>query len=145
MPRTQTTLVKPLYFAAGATDLAVEKLREIPAEYKRLQEQAKRVDAPTVRVAVEDYSTKATGKAVQVYDELVDRGQKLVRNVRRQKATQVLSERVDTTKRQAKATVTTARKSAAATKTRTKATATSAKKTTGAAGDAVKDGASKVG
>lgn len=145
MARAQSTLAKPLYFAAGATDLAVEKLREIPAEYKRLQEQAKKVDAATVRVAVEDYSTKATVKAVQVYDELVDRGQKLTRSVRRQKATQVLSERLDTTKSQAKATATTARKSAAATKTRAKATATSAKKTTEAAGDAVKDGASKVG
>lgn len=145
MPRTQTTLAKPLYFAAGATDLAVEKLREIPAEYKRLQDQAKRVDAATVRVAVEDYSTKATVAAVKTYDELVNRGQKLVRNVRRQKATQVLSQRLDVTKSQAKATATTARKSAAATKTRAKATATSAKKTTDAAGAAVKDGAAKVG
>ncbi len=145
MSRTTTQLPKPLYFAAGATDLAVAKLREIPAEYKRLQDQAKRVDAATVRVAVEDYSTKATVKAVKVYDELADRGQTLVRKVRRQKATQVLSERVDSTKSQAKATATTARKSAAATKTRAKATATSAQKTTAAASDAVKDGAAKVG
>lgn len=145
MPRTPTQLPKPLYFAAGATDLAVEKLREIPAEYKRLQDQARRVDAATVRVAVEDYSTKATGKAVRVYDDLANRGQKLVRNVRRQKATQVLSERVDVTRAQAKATATTARKSAAATRTRAKATATSANKTSAAAADAVKDGAAKVG
>lgn len=145
MARNQTLLTKPLYFAAGATDLAVEKLREIPAEYKRLQEQARRVDTATVRVAVEDYSTKATLRAVQVYDELVDRGQKLTRNVRRQRATQVLSERIDTTKSQAKGTATTARKSAAATKTRAEATATSARKTTAAAADAAKDGASKVG
>lgn len=145
MPRTQTQLAKPLYFAAGATDLAVEKLREIPAEYKRLQGRARRVDAATLRVAVEDYSTKATVKAVKVYDDLVDRGQKLTRSARRQKATQVLSERVGVTKSQAKATATTARKSTAATKTRAKATATSAKKTTGAAADAVKDSAGKVG
>ncbi|MGB9378671.1 MAG: hypothetical protein WCB04_14290 [Mycobacteriales bacterium] len=145
MARNQTQFTKPLYFAAGATDLAVEKLREIPAEYKRLQDQAKRVDAATVRVAVEDYSSKATVKAVQVYDELVDRGQKLARNVRRQKASQVLAERVDATRSQLKGTATTARKSAASTKTRAKATTTSAKKTTEAAADAVKDGASKVG
>ncbi len=145
MSRTQSQLTKPFYFAAGATDLAVEKIREIPAEYKRLQEQAMKVDTSQVRVAVEDYSTKATVKAVKVYDELVSRGQQVTRNVRRQKATQVLSERVDATASKAKATVTTARKSAAATTTSAKATATSAKKTTEAAADAVTDGASKVG
>ncbi len=144
MTRTNQ-IPKPLYFAAGATDLAVEKLREIPAEYKRLQEQARRVDAATVRVAVEDYSTKASGKATEVYDDLVNRGQKLVGSIRRQKATQVLKEQLTNTQRHAKATATTARKSAAATRSRAKATTTSAKKTTSAATDAAKAGASKVG
>jgi hypothetical protein len=138
-------LPRPLYFAAGATDLAVEKLREIPAEYKRLQKQAKRVDVSTVRVAVEDYSTKATGKAVEVYDDLVHRGQKLVGSIRRQKATQVFAEQLTFTRRQAKATATTARKNATQTRTRAKATATSARKTAAAAGQAVGSAAGKVG
>lgn len=142
MPKT-TPITRPLYFAAGATDLAVEKLREIPAEYKRLQEQAKKLDAATFRVAVEDYSNKATGKAVEVYTDLVGRGTKVVDSIRKQKATQVLSERLTNTQRQAKATATTARKSA--TRTRAKATTTSAKKTAEAATDAASAAAGKVG
>ena len=144
MPKT-TQIPKPLYFAAGATDLAVEKLREIPTEYKRLQEQARRVDTATLRVAVEDYSTKATGKAAEVYDDLVTRGEKLVGSIRRQKRTQVLREQRTSTQRQAKATATTARKSVSATRSRAKATTTSAKKTTAAGSEAAKAGASKVG
>ncbi len=144
MPKT-TQLPGPLYLAAGATDLAVEKLREIPAEYKRLQERAKRVDLPTVRDAVEDYSMKTSGKAIEIYGDLVTRGQKLVGGIRRQQATQVLADRVNTTKSQAKATATTARTSAARTRTRAKATTTSAKKTAGAAKDAAEAAGSKIG
>jgi len=144
MPKS-TPITRPLYFAAGATDLAVEKLREIPAEYKRLQEQARKYDATTLRVAVEDYSNKASGKAAEVYTDLVGRGAKVVDSIRKQKASQVLSERLTVTQRQAKATVTTARKSATATRTRAKATTTSAKKAAGAAGGAVSAGARKVG
>ncbi len=144
MPKT-TPITRPLYFAAGATDLAVEKLRELPAEYKRLQEQAKKLDAATFRVAVEDYSNKATGKAVEVYTDLVGRGAKVVDSIRKQTATQVLSDRLTVTQRQAKATATTARKSVTATRTRAKATATSAKKTAEAGGDASSAAAGKVG
>jgi heparin binding hemagglutinin HbhA len=143
MPKT-TPITRPLYFAAGATDLAVEKLREIPAEYKRLQLQAKKFDSATLRVAVEDYSAKASGKAAEVYTELVGRGTKVVDSIRRQKATQVLSERLTFTQRQAKATATTARKGAAQTRTRAKATATSAKKTAEAASEATSAAADKV-
>ncbi len=140
-----TPITRPLYFAAGATDLAVEKLREIPAEYKRLQDQARRLDAATFRVAVEDYSSKATGKAAEVYSGLVGRGTKVVDSIRRQKASQVLGERLTFTQRQAKGTVTSARKNMTATRTRAKATATSAKKTTGAAVDAASAAGAKIG
>ncbi|PZS35487.1 MAG: hypothetical protein DLM59_02990 [Pseudonocardiales bacterium] len=144
MPKT-TSITRPLYFAAGATDLAVEKLRELPAEYKRLQEQARKLDTATLRVAVEDYSNKATGKASEVYTDLVGRGTKVVESIRNQKASQVLSERLTFTQRQAKATATTARKSVTTTRTRAKATATSAKKTATAASDAASAAADKVG
>ena len=50
MPKT-TPITRPLYFAAGATDLAVEKLRELPAEYKRLQLQARKLDPTPLRAA----------------------------------------------------------------------------------------------
>lgn len=116
-----TSLAKPLYFAAGATDLAVEKLREI-------QDQARQVDVSTVRAAVEDYSMRTSGRAVEVYADLVSRGQRLVNSIRRQQATQVLTDQLASTRSQAKATATTARKSAAQTRTRAKATATTARK-----------------
>ena len=140
-----TKLPGPVYFAAGATDLAVEKLREIPAEYKRLQDRARRVDASTVRVAVEDYSNQASGKAGQMYSDLVLRGQKLVNSIRRQKATEVLLDQATVARRQAKATATTARKGATETRTRAKATRTSVRKTASAAADAAGSAASKVG
>ena len=144
MPKT-TPMTRPLYFAAGATDLAVEKIREIPAEYKRLQKQAKKLDAATFRDTVEDYSNKATGKAAEVYTDLVGRGAKLVESIRRQKATRLLADQLTFTQRQAKATATTARKSVTQTRSRSKATATSAKKTAGAAANAATSAASKVG
>ena len=144
MPKS-TRLPGPVYAAAGATDLAVEKLREIPAEYRRLQERAKRVDASTVRVAVEDYSSQASTKAMEAYSDLVSRGQKLVNSIRRQKATEVLVEQATVARRQAKATVTTARKGATQTRTRAKATTTSARKTAAAAVDAAESAAAKVG
>ncbi|MDQ6875539.1 MAG: hypothetical protein M3042_10825 [Actinomycetota bacterium] len=140
-----TSLPKPLYFAAGATDLAVEKLREIPAEYKRLQDQARQVDVATVRAAVEDYSMKTSGKAVEVYADLVSRGQRLLNSIRRQQATQLLTDQLASTRSQAKATATTARKSATQTRTRAKATTTSVRKSATAARRASKSAARKVG
>lgn len=139
------TLTQPLYAAAGAGDLAVAKLREIPTEYARLQDQAKKVDASTLRVTVEDYSTRTAGKALSAYGDLVNRGEKLVTGIRRQQATQDLAEQFGTARSQAKGARTTARKSASQTKSRTKAAATSTRKTASAAGKAATSGAKKVG
>lgn len=132
---------RPLYLAAGTTDLIVEKLRELPSEYHRLQGQVTRLDASTLRLAVEDYSTKA----VEAYGDLLSRGEKLVGSIRRQKASQVLDDELSFTQWRAKSTATTARKAAGQTRTRAKATASSARKTATAASKATRDAASKVG
>jgi ribonuclease D len=144
MPRTQE-LSKPLLAAAGVGDVAVAKLRELPAEYRRLQRQARSLDTNALRVAVEDYTTRVAGTAITTYDDLVVRGEKLVTSIRRQQASKDLVATATTARRSAKATGTTARKNAAQTKSRAKSTTTSARKTAKAAGKAASAGAGKVG
>jgi hypothetical protein len=104
-----------------------------------------------------------TGRADAVYDELLTRGRRVVRRIRRQRATEDLKQQATSTVRRTKATATTARKSAAETRTATrratttakkraattrtvaKGAATSARKTAKAATTAAADGAAKVG
>lgn len=155
MPSTKE-LAKPLYAWAGAGDLAVAKLRQLPSRYAQRQEFAKRqadalrrqvreLDLAAVRQAVEGYADEAGSKAQATYQDLVVRGQRVVRRINRQKATQDLLAALSQTRRQAKGTVTTARTSATSTRRRAKATATSAKQAAAAAGRAVEDGAAKLG
>jgi heparin binding hemagglutinin HbhA len=164
---TGTDLTKPLYAAAGVGDLAVAQLRRLPAKAVELQSQlaskAERVDVDTIRTTVTRTAGVASERANETYDELVDRGRKLVAAIRNQAATKQLEDQLRNTARAAKATATTARdsvtrtrtaakgatttakKSAARTKTAAKATTTSAKKATDAATKAVEDGADKIG
>jgi hypothetical protein len=107
MPRTQE-LSKPLLAVAGVGDVAVAKLRELPAEARRLQQRARSLDRNALRVAVEDYTARVAGTAVTTYGDLVMRGEKLVTNIRRQPASQ------DQTASRAVATTTAARKTAKA-------------------------------
>ncbi len=112
---------KVFYVAAGAGDLAVEKLREVPERLGRLQEKTDPKDVGGAAVA---YVTQVGTRAVEVFDELAERGKKIVSRVDRQKATQELEA-------SAKATVRKARSAAGSAKT----TARTAAK---AAGDASK-------
>jgi hypothetical protein len=168
------TLSKPFYAAAGGVDLAVAKLRELPVKAAELQNElsrtaaelpakAKQIDVDAIRGTVTRTAEAATDRANETYDELVERGRKLVTAIRNQSATKQLEAQVRQTSRAAKATATTARqslsrtstsakattttakKSAARTKTAAKGTTTSAKKATAAATKAVEAGADKVG
>jgi hypothetical protein len=112
---------KAFYVAAGAGDLAVEKLREVPDRLNRLQEKTDPKDLGGAAVA---YVTQVGTRAVEVYDGLAERGKRIVSRVDRQKATQELEA-------SAKATVRRARTAAGSAKT----TARTAAK---AAGDASK-------
>ncbi|HEY0539477.1 MAG TPA: hypothetical protein VGD53_13960 [Actinoallomurus sp.] len=112
---------KAFYVAAGAGDLAVEKIREVPDRLNRLQEKTDPKDLGGAAVA---YVTQVGTRAVEVYDGLAERGKRIVSRVDRQKATQELEA-------SAKATVRRARTAAGSAKT----TARTAAK---AAGDASK-------
>ena len=115
---------KAFYVAAGAGDLAVEKLREVPDRLNRLQEKTDPKDLGGAAVA---YVTQVGTRAVEVYDELAERGKRIVSRVDRQKATQELEE------------------SAKATVRRARSTAGSAKSTARSAAKAAGDASKKVG
>ncbi|MCO6011509.1 hypothetical protein NE236_41820 [Actinoallomurus purpureus] len=92
---------KAFYVAAGAGDLAVEKIREVPERINRLQE---RTDPKDLGGAALAYVTHVGGRAAEVVDGLAERGKKIVSRVERQKATQQLEDSVKSTARKAKAT-----------------------------------------
>ncbi|MGP3971625.1 hypothetical protein [Streptomyces sp. 6N223] len=82
--RKNLTNTTPLYVAAGTADLALQKLRELPATVERLRteaperlpklrEQAQTLALQSVGVALE-YAVKAR----ETYDELAQRGKTVV-------------------------------------------------------------------
>jgi hypothetical protein len=121
---------KAVHAAAGAGDLAVEKIRELPETVTKLRETADRYrgdvretvvkyqekvdarDLPGVAVA---YVTAAGGKVVEIIDELAERGEKIVNRVDHQVATRELKESAERTTRKTKAAVSEAKKTAQAT------------------------------
>ena len=139
------TTSKPFYVVAGAGDLAVKTLREgtdklstmrierkeirkdIEATISSLQTETKALPAKAQTVAV-TLAADVAGKVGTGYDELLGRGRSVVTRIRRQKSTQDLESQASTTVRRSKATVTTAKKAAAATRSSAKGTATVAKK-----------------
>jgi hypothetical protein len=100
---------KAFYAAAGAGDLAVEKLREMPDRLNRLQERA---DAKDLGGAAVAYMTHAGSRAVEVFDELAERGKKIVSRVDRQQATQELEASAKSTVRRARSTAGSAKETA---------------------------------
>src|SRR2546423_2623276 len=130
---TITESTKPLYALVGANDLAVEKLRgrlsTLQARSTKLQERVGSLpqDYKSLPTTVKGYATGVTGKAGSVFDELTNRGHKVVGQIRRRPST-----------RRAVAQTKQATKSA-------KATKTSTTKAVQATGDAVQDAASQLG
>jgi hypothetical protein len=113
---------KPLFAYVGAADLALERVKEIPAELTELNKkvstkaQAFVADVPaqlqglpvTVRTNVE----KVTDKATEFYGKLTVRGERLVTQIRRQPATQAAIAEGKEAVRKAEAAAVAARKSA---------------------------------
>ncbi|MGE9808631.1 hypothetical protein [Janibacter sp. G1551] len=148
---------KPLYVAAGVTDLAVERVREAGASAARTRDEyvarANKVRAfdvttlptlATARVtkAVEQAQaapTEAAKKAQDSYADLTARGEKLVKRVRTQKATQDLVAQVEATLALGKGLVTTTRKSVDELERSVKATVTTGRKEATVAADAIVD------
>ena len=144
----------PFFAAVGATDLAVEKVREarLRADKARadlaLRAERARVELSTdlAPANVQARATKAVddakeipalainqtmvfgGKLTEAYDELAARGHKLVKRIQDQKATKDLVAQADTAVAQVKGAVTSARKASADIERSAKATVTTARK-----------------
>ena len=150
----KTVDTTPFFAAVGATDLAVEKVREarLRADKARadlaVRAEKARVELSTdlAPASVQARATKAVddakeipalainqtmvfgGKLTEAYDELAARGHKLVKRIQNQKATKDLVAQADTTVAQVKGAVTSARKATADIERSAKATITTARK-----------------
>lgn len=100
---------KAFYAAAGAGDLAVEKLREVPERLNKLQG---KTDPKDLGGAALGYVTQVSTRAVEVYDGLAERGKRIVSRVDRQKATQELEASAKATVRRARSAAGSARNTA---------------------------------
>jgi heparin binding hemagglutinin HbhA len=168
------TPVTPLYALAGAGDLAVEKFRavsdDVTARFAKLDQKSLQTeltkaqselskrfeaivaDAKTAPAKLRELPASAQagftvvlGQAEETYEDLAGRGKDLVERIRSQKATEDLVTQAKTTVSKAKATRTTAKKTADTATRNVKATATSARKTAKTATKAASSAADKVG
>lgn len=132
-----------VYAVVGATDLAVEKVRdargralaargqidvlELPVkaatQLSKVAERAQRVNS----VAMES-TRELSGRVHESYDQLADRGHRLVTRVRGQKSTQELLTQASSTVSRGKGAVTSVRRAAVDTRRSAKATATTARR-----------------
>jgi hypothetical protein len=164
---------KPIYAGVGATDLAVEYVREYVAdvqkkfaevqkdvqsrvadvqknvkgfefEPKALREQL-RSDARAQAEKVQTRVNENVATVTDTYGDLAKRGETLVARIRKQEATQATAASAKTTAAKAKTTTTQAKKTTKKAGSSAKATRTSAKKTASNAAKATSTGASKVG
>jgi hypothetical protein len=129
----------PVYAAVGATDLAVEKVRDarVRAAAARAELTADKISARVTKRATEvteqaqhvpvlalNRSLELASKAVDGYESLAVRGEGLVKRVRNQKATKDLVAQAETTIALGKGAVTTVRKAAGDLERSAKATLT---------------------
>ena len=115
---------KPLFAYVGVADLAIEKAKEIPAEFtadiKKVQALLAEVPAQVktlpaqvkeLRGVVETKVNEATEKATDLYAKLTVRGERLVTQIRRQPATEAAIAEGKEAVRKAEAAATAAKKS----------------------------------
>jgi hypothetical protein len=125
----------PFFAAVGATDLAVEKVRDARVRAEAARVRAEKVavdfDPATITTQVKELPALALnqtlvvgGKVVESYESLATRGKGLVTRLRTQQATKDLVAQAETTVAQAKGAVTTARKAASDIERSAKATVT---------------------
>ena len=104
---------KPLFAYVGVADLAIERVKDIPAE---LTEASKKVQAlvaevPALPATVRTNVEKVSEKATDLYTKLTIRGERLVTQIRRQPATEAAIAEGKEAVRKAEAAATAARKS----------------------------------
>jgi hypothetical protein len=127
---------KPLFAAVGATNLAFDQLRaqlrDLPADtqeqLRKLQDRAGTLDRAKVRKVVEDYADQAR----ETYVTLARRGEKVVRQLRRDPRVRNAFDQTEDLVERAEETVTGRPAKSTRTSTATKAPArkTTARKTT---------------
>ena len=115
-----------LYAVAGAADLAVSTIRQLPAEAAKLRD-------------------RLPSEATRTYGQLVRRGETLVTGVRRSGPTRQAAEATHTAVSRTKAANTRVRRSTRTTRSSVKAAGTSTRKAAAADSRAVKEAAAKVG
>ena len=126
LAKAQSELAKRFEAIVADAKTAPAKLRELP-------------------VTAQAGFTTVLGQAEETYEDLAGRGKELVERIRSQKATEDLATQAKTTVSKAKATRTTARKTAETASRNVKATTTSARQTAKTATKAAGAAASKVG
>jgi hypothetical protein len=135
------TKSKPFYAVAGAGDLAVKALREMPNRLSTLRVDRSDIsstitviqtEAKTIPYRAQNVAVVLVGETVgiadAVYGDLVSRGRSISNRIRRQKATQELQSQAATTVRRTRTARNTAATSAAETRSAAKGAATTAKK-----------------
>jgi heparin binding hemagglutinin HbhA len=152
--RNTVTDVTPVYAAVGATDLAVEKVRDagvraaairVDLDINALQGKVvKRVEkvaeqAQQIPAQVKSQTVEVAGKARQTYSELAVRGEELVKRVRNQKATKNLVAQAGNTVSLGKGAVTTVRKAALDTQRAAKVTLATGRRSAGSVAASVQD------
>ena len=115
-----------LYAVAGAADLAVSTIRQLPSEAAKLRD-------------------RLPGEATRTYGELVRRGETLVTGVRRSRPTRQATEATRNAVSRTKAANTRVRRSTSTTRSSVKSAGTSTRRAAAADARAVKDAATKVG
>ena len=133
--RKTVTDTTPIYAAVGATDLAVERLRDartraVRVDLNPIAIQGKAVkgiekaaeQAQHLPVVAKNQTLEVVGKARETYSELAVRGEKLVKRIRNQKSTKDLIEQAGNTVSRGKGAVTTVRKAAGDTQRAAKVT-----------------------
>ena len=164
---TDPNTIKPdlkqaAYAVAGVGDLAVEKLREVPAKVSKISTDLRGQDR-TLQAKVSEAVLSIPAEALQLtakittlaedgvkkaeaqYKDLATRGEAIVRRIGNQKATQDLINQAQATVTRARVARGAAQRGAENTTVAAKGTATSARKTASKAAKAASAGASKVG
>jgi hypothetical protein len=108
---------KPLYAVLGVADLALEQVKDVPADLgaEAKKAQALLADVPAQMSAlpanVRTTAHKATERATDLYAKLTIRGERLVTQIRRQPATEAAIAEGKEAVKKAEAAATAARKS----------------------------------
>jgi heparin binding hemagglutinin HbhA len=137
----KTEAQRGLHAYVGAADLAIETVREyVAGAQKRLVEVQKSVQSVELtpkarREAIEKRVVDLQGEATETFDDLVKRGETVVRRFRNKPASKATVANAKTTTAKAKTARTQAKKSPA--KSSAKATGTAARKTVKSATKAV--------